>query len=167
MGLLELAHVDGDDVLLTAIECLAERQSGLGLAHTGRAGEQEDTDRLVGIVEPGTRGLDARGDHLQGMTLTDDPFVERLGQLEDGLDLVLDHAPDRDAGPVGDHRGDRLGIDAGQDQRTLALHGLQLDLQVAQTRQCISALRIIERCRVGRDGCARGQGIRLGRVRHG
>jgi hypothetical protein len=53
VGLLELAHVDGDDVLLAAVEGLGERERRLGLAHARWAGEQEDADRLVGVVEPG------------------------------------------------------------------------------------------------------------------
>ena len=53
-------------------------------------------------------------------------WLERVGELQHGLDLVLDHAADRDAGPVGDHRGDGLRVDGGQDQRRLALQLRQL-----------------------------------------
>ena len=59
-------------------------------------------------------------------------WFERVGELEDRLDLVLDHAADRDAGPVRDDRGDRLLVDARQDQRRLALQRGQLGLQLAQ-----------------------------------
>ena len=38
---LILAHVDGDQVLLAAVQHLGQRQRGLGLADAGRAGEQE------------------------------------------------------------------------------------------------------------------------------
>ena len=43
--------------------------------------------------------------------------LQRVGQVEHGLDLVLDHPADRDAGPVADDRGHGLVVDAGQDQR--------------------------------------------------
>ncbi len=46
MRLLKLRHVDGDHVLLAAIERLGQRQRGLGLADAGGAGEHEYADRL-------------------------------------------------------------------------------------------------------------------------
>ncbi len=39
------------------------------------------------------------------------------------------HAPHRDAGPVGDHRGHRLGVYAGEDERGLTLACLEFGLQ--------------------------------------
>ena len=69
--------------------------------------------------------------------LPDDPLVQGVGQLQHGLDLVLDHAADRDAGPVADDGGDRLGVDGRQDQRRLALQLGQLGLR--QARSCPSA----------------------------
>ena len=69
--LLELAHVDGDDVLLAAVERLGQRQRGLGLADAGGAAQHEHADRLVRVVELGARGLDALGDHLEGVALAD------------------------------------------------------------------------------------------------
>ena len=104
-------HVDGDHVLLAAIERLGERQRGLGLADAGRAAEHEHADRLVRIVELGAVRLDALGDHLQAVRLADDAPVQDVGEAEDRLDLVLDHAADRNAGPVGDDGGDRLLVD--------------------------------------------------------
>ena len=44
-------------------------------------------------------------DHLQRVALADDALVERVGELQHGLDLVLHHAADRDAGPVARPRG--------------------------------------------------------------
>ena len=57
--LLELRHVDRDDVLLAAVERFGERERRLGLADAGRPAQHEDADRLVGIVESGAVGLDA------------------------------------------------------------------------------------------------------------
>ncbi|MNM54050.1 hypothetical protein D3C81_651620 [compost metagenome] len=111
MGFLELAHVDGDDVLLTAIHGFGEGQGGFGLAHPGGTGEHEHANRLVGVVEAGAGSLDALGDHLQGMVLADDALGQVLIELEHGFQLVAGHAPDRDAGPVGNHRGHGLVVD--------------------------------------------------------
>ena len=66
--------------------------------------------------------------------------VQRVGELEDGLDLVLHHAADRDAGPVGDDRRHRLRIDAGQDQRRLALQRLELRLLLVQLGEQLFAI---------------------------
>ena len=88
MRLLVLAHVDGDHVLLAAVELVGEGERGLGLADARGAAEHEDADRLVGVVELGAVGLDALGDHLEAVVLADDALAEVLGELEDGLDLV-------------------------------------------------------------------------------
>ena len=55
MGLLVLAHVDGDELALAAIQHLGQRKRGFGLAYAGRADEQEHSLGLVGILEMGAR----------------------------------------------------------------------------------------------------------------
>jgi len=65
MRFLEFGHVDGDDVLLAAIQRFGKGKRGFGLADAGRAAQHEDADRLVGIVELGAAGLDALRDHAQ------------------------------------------------------------------------------------------------------
>ena len=115
MRLLEFRHVDGDHVLLAAIERLGKRQRGLGLADARGAGEHEHADRLVGIVELGAVGFDPLGDHLQAVGLADHAPIENFRQLQDGFDLVAHHASDGNAGPVGNHRCHRLLVDMGID----------------------------------------------------
>ena len=68
-------------------------------------------------------------------------------RLQHGLDLVLDHPADRDAGPVGDDRGDRLLVDMRIDHPAV-----RLDL-----------VRVARACRrappgVAGIGCAAGAG---------
>ena len=138
--LLELAHVDGDEVLLAAVERLGERERGLGLADAGGAGQHEDADRLARVVEAGARGLDALGDHLERVILADDALAERVGQLQHRLDLVLDHAADRNAGPVARRRWRpparrRVGRISGR----VALQLGELVLQLARARRAASA----------------------------
>ena len=50
-SILELTHVDGDDILLTAVERFSQGQRGFGFTNTGRPGEQKDTDWLVGVIQ--------------------------------------------------------------------------------------------------------------------
>ena len=75
--LLELRHVDRDQVLLAAVERVGQRQRGLRLADAARAAQQEHADRLGRVLEPGARGLDAAGDHLERVVLADDPPLQR------------------------------------------------------------------------------------------
>ena len=72
-------------------------------------------------------------------------LARAVGQLQDGFDLVAHHAADRNAGPVADHRGHRLVVDGGQDQRRFALQRGQLVLHVLQLRA--AALRARRRGR--------------------
>ena len=51
--LLLFAHVDGDDILLTTIERLSERQRRFSLAHAGGPHQHEHPNGLVGVVELG------------------------------------------------------------------------------------------------------------------
>ncbi len=121
MRLLVLAHVDGDQVLFAAVQRFGQGERGFGLAHAGGAGQQEHADRFVRVVQAGAAGLDALGDHLHGVILADHALGQQFGQAQHGVDLVARHAPDRDAGPVGDDGSNGLMIDSGQDQRRFAL----------------------------------------------
>ena len=53
-------------------------------------------------------------------------------RLQQRLDFVLHHAPDRHAGPVLDDRRHGLLVDAGQDQRRLALQRRELRLEAGK-----------------------------------
>lgn len=52
MRLLELTHVDGDNVLFAAVQRFRQRQRGFGLLPTPDGPQHKDPDRLIGIVEP-------------------------------------------------------------------------------------------------------------------
>ena len=123
---LKLAHVDRDDVLLAAVQSFGKCECRLRLADAAGAGEQKHADRFVRIVEVGSRRLNSLGDHFQGMVLADDALIECLGQIQDGRDFVLNHFSNGDSGPIGHDRRDRLLIDAGKNQRRLALQRMQL-----------------------------------------
>ena len=69
-------HVDGDHVLLATIKHLGQRQRGFGLADARGTGQHEDADRFVRVVEARAAGLDALGDHLHRVVLTDHTLGE-------------------------------------------------------------------------------------------
>ena len=96
MGFLELAHIDGDDVLLAAVHGFGQGQGRFGLAHAGGAGQHEHADRLARVVEAGAGGLDTLGYHLQGVVLADDAFLQVLVEVEHRLQFVAGHAAYRD-----------------------------------------------------------------------
>jgi hypothetical protein len=85
-------------------------------------------------------------DHLQPMLLADDALVERVGELEDRLHFVLHHAADGDARPVRNHRGHGLLVHRRKNQRALALHRVDLRLQLhAVLRAAPPCLRSLRR----------------------
>ena len=132
VGLLEFGHVDGDKIVFSAIESLGERQGGLGLAGAAGAGEHENADGPIGIIQAGAAGLNAAGDRFEGVALADDAAFKMIGELEHLLDFVVDHATDRDAGPIGDDAGDGVLVHAGKHQRRLALERRELFLRCFQ-----------------------------------
>jgi hypothetical protein len=60
------------------------------------------------------------------MRLPDDTAVEDVSKVQNRLHLVLHHAADGDAGPVGDDGGDRLLVDIGIDHPLFRLDRFQL-----------------------------------------
>ena len=51
MRFLELRHVDGDQVVLAAVEQVGQRERGFRLADAARPHQQEHADRLARIVQ--------------------------------------------------------------------------------------------------------------------
>ena len=70
MGLLELAHVDGHNIVFAAVERFGQGQGGFGLADAGGTGQHKNADGFVGVVQPCPRSTDTHGDHLQGVALS-------------------------------------------------------------------------------------------------
>jgi hypothetical protein len=73
---LVLAHVDGDEVLLAAVQRFGQRQRRLGLADARGTGQHEHADRLARVVQARARGLDALGDHLHRVVLADHALAQ-------------------------------------------------------------------------------------------
>jgi len=69
------------------------------------------------------------------VALANDALLECARQVEDGLDLVLDHAPDGDTRPVPHHRRDGLRRDRGLHERVFALQFDELGLQLLELRE--------------------------------
>ena len=128
MRLLVFGHVDGDDVLLTAIKHLSERQSRFGFTNARSPREHEDTNGFRRVVEARTAGLNALGNHLHGVILTDHALGEVIFKVENNRQFIFDHLANRNARPVTDNAGDGLLIDNRQDQRVFALQFSQFSI---------------------------------------
>ena len=56
---LEFAHVDGDEIVLAAVERFGQGERGFGFADAAGTGEHEHADRLARDYQAGARGLNA------------------------------------------------------------------------------------------------------------
>ena len=81
----------------------------------------------VGLISNASRGEGDRIEHAYRCAP-----AQQLGEVQDGLDLVLDHAADGYAGPVLDHGGNRLLIDRRQNERGLPLQDRELGLELPE-----------------------------------
>ena len=121
MRFLKFRHVDGDQVVLAAVEKIRQGQRCFGLAHAAGTHQHEYSDRLVGIIQTGSRCLNPLADDLQSVALADHPVAQHLLQGENRIDLILHHLADRDSGPGGDDFTDNLGVDTDPDQTSFTL----------------------------------------------
>ena len=128
MRLLVFAHVDGDQLAFAAVEDIGQCQRRFGLAHAGRADKQEDALRLVRILQIRPGRPHALRNRFQRMILANHPFLQQGLQVEDGIDLVLDHLAEWNPRPRRDDLGDDMAID-------LQRHHRRFTLQLAQAQQ--------------------------------
>ncbi len=150
MLLLVLAHVDAHHGALVIEEELGQGAGQLGLAHPGRAEEDERADRPVGVLQPGARAAHGVGDGAQGVVLPDHPAVQAVFHLDQLLGLAFHQAGDRDAGPAGDHLGDLLGVHFFLEQRALGLHLLQAAFILGQLRFQLAQVAVAQARRLFR-----------------
>ena len=73
-----LAHVELDQRGLVTEEQLGESLGKLGLAHTGRAEEDERPARALGVLEAGTGTADRPRQRVDRVLLADNPLVQIL-----------------------------------------------------------------------------------------
>ena len=116
--LLVLAHVDTRHHLVVVEQELGQRLGQLGLADARRTEEDERTDRLAGIVQPGARTAHGVGNGRDGLLLPDDALVEFVLHVEQFLALRGQHARHGNARPARHHLGNVLRVDLLLDHRT-------------------------------------------------
>ena len=77
MRFLEFRHVDGDQVVLAAIEKIGEGERGFGLPDAAGTDQHENADGLVGIVEAGARCGNSLADNFESVRLSDHALAEK------------------------------------------------------------------------------------------
>ena len=118
-------HVDADHGLVVVEQVLGQGAHQFGLADAGGAEEDEAADGPVGVAQPGAVAQNGVGDQAHGLVLADHAVLEALGHVHQLLDFALQHAGDRDAGPLGHDAGDVLFVDLLLEEGGL-LDGFQL-----------------------------------------
>ena len=152
---------------------LRQRLGQLGLTDTRGAGEDERATGTARVLEARPRAPDRLADALDGLFLADDPLVELVLHAEQTRGLLLGQLEDGDAGPVGQHLGDLLVVDLGDDVHVaglplllaLGLLGEEGLLLVAQRRGLLEVLRVDRRLLLAAD--AGDPVVELAQVRRG
>ncbi len=112
--------------------------------------KMNDPPGRFGSFRPARVRRIARRQRLDGLVLADDPLVELVLHLEQPGGLLLGQLHDRDAGRHGEHLGDQLLVDLGDDVHVagpplllaLGLGQDQLLLLVAQARGGLEVLPV-------------------------
>ena len=137
-------HIDPDHVVLiikqTCRKCLCK----LCLADTGRSEEQEGTDRLCRILDPGLGTDDRVCNLLDCLILTDNTFVELIVQMKGLVSLALRELCNRDTGPTGDDPCDLIFGNALMDKTQICV--LYLLLLFLQLFFKLRKLTVLELC---------------------
>ena len=117
-----------------------QRLGQLGLTDTGRAGEDERAGRALRVLQAGAGAADRLRDRLDRLLLADDPLVQLVLHAQQTGGLLLGQLEHRDAGPVGQHLGDLLVVDLGDDVQVAGLP-LLLPLAPSAPSSCFSVSR--------------------------
>src|SRR4029077_2872993 len=83
--LLNLRHVDGDEIPPAAIEKISEGERSFGLTYAARTDEHKDAAGLDGIVHAGAVCRNALRDGLECVVLADDADGHQIFQVEYGI----------------------------------------------------------------------------------
>ncbi|MNM52088.1 hypothetical protein D3C81_631600 [compost metagenome] len=136
MLLHELTHVDAHHRVGRVEQEVSQGLGQLGLAHAGRAEEQERSTRAIRIGQARTRTTHRIGDHADRLFLADHAVVQHVFHAQQLVALAFEHLADRDAGPARDNLGDLLvGHLVLHQPEILAVHflrGSQLLFQIGQ-----------------------------------
>ena len=137
-------HIDPDHVVLiikqTCRKCLCK----LCLADTGRSEEQEGTDRLCRILDPGLGTDDRVCNFLDCLILTDNTFVELIVQMKGLVSFTFREFCNRDARPAGDDPCDLIFGNALMDKAQICV--LYLLLLFLQLFFKLRKLTVLELC---------------------
>ena len=104
-------HVQPGDGGLVVEQEVGQGLGQFGLAHAGRAQEQETAQGPVGVVQAGAGAAHRVGDGGERLVLAHHAGGQGLLHLQQFFALALQHLVDRHAGPAADDGGDLFGVD--------------------------------------------------------
>ena len=104
----EFGHIYADQVLLVVEQEPCQRARQLGLAHAGRAEEDEAADGTLGVFESGAGAAHGIGDGGDGGVLSDDALMQPLLHPKQLIRLGFQQPVNGDAGPGCDQPADLL-----------------------------------------------------------
>ena len=120
-----LRHVYAGQGLLVIEQHACQNLCQLRLSDSGRACEQERSERPVVVADTGLVAPDGVGDRGDGLVLTDHPLGERLLEVQVLLHLGTLHLGHGHSGPGGDDPCDIVLIDFLAQELVVALHRLE------------------------------------------
>lgn len=143
MFLLELGHIDGGQVLATAVEQLCQLQDGFSFTHAAGASQQERAQRASRTAQVGACGQQVFVQAGNRQVLAFDGVAEPFWQVGDDRHFILRQAVKRHAGPFGNHRRNLFFIDVRGNQQPVVMQGVQFGSEMCQTLyrgNCFSGL---------------------------
>ena len=123
MGFLELRHVDGDHVALTAIQHISQGKSSFGFTHTTGADQHKNANRFFRIVQISSECSDPPGNGIQGLTLTHHALRQPVFQVQDRVNFIGHHFAHRYPRPARNHFRHSSRIHAHRNHGLIVLNG--------------------------------------------
>ena len=104
-------HVDSHHIVLRIKKILCNALGKFRLSHTGRAEEEERTDRPVRVLQTCTVTLDGADNRTDSLILSDDPALQPFLHFQYPVPLGFGHLIYRNPGHLGYHSSYILLID--------------------------------------------------------
>ena len=130
--LLELGHIDGGQVLATAVEQLCQLQDGFGFTHATGTSQQKRAKRASRTAQVGACGQQVFMQAGNRQVLAFDGVTKPLRQVGDDRHFILRQAVKRNTSPFGNYRRNLFFIDMRRDQQPIVMQGVQFGSKLCQ-----------------------------------
>src|SRR5262249_43969019 len=118
---LKLRHVDRNEITLSAVKQIGKCQGSFRLSNSAWPDEQENPNRLTGIIQARLCRSNTSADRLECMRLADDSLAQMRLERECRRDVILQHLTYGNSGPTGYDFANNLAIHGHAHHGRLAL----------------------------------------------